>query len=662
MKIYSRIIQLITAIFLICSLLSCKQGDSDSSGLLDDSFPIRHFGPGEVQIDDSFWLKIIERNRKVTIPYVFDKCEETGRVENFAIAAGLAKGSFTGMRYNDSDLFKVLEGACYSLITNPDPSLRRYVDSIAFLISEAQEDDGYLFTARTIDPSAPSLGAGRDRWIDVWVSHELYNAGHLYEAAVAHYLATGNRMLLDCAIKNADLVDSEFGWGKSEAAPGHQEIEIGLVKLYQVTGKQSYLDLAKFFLDVRGKPQEHLVHPPGSRFAVYNDLEYLQQHLPVLEQDRAVGHAVRGAYMYSAMIDISMATGDDSYLEASEKIWRDVVGAKIYLTGGLGSREYGESFGDSFELPNMTAYTETCASVANVFWNDRLFRSLGRSDFCDILETTLYNGLISGISLDGTSFFYPNPLESDGSFSRAGWFDCSCCPVNITRFIASMQKYIYARDDRSLYVNLFISSSLSSGTGNDKISISQKGNYPWSGEVSIEIDDFPPGNQELRIRIPGWTGEEPMPGGLYMFTGGNRGKTVFRLNGKIIEPSTEKGYAIIGPGLKKGDSVSVSFPMDIREVISREEVQADRGKIAFTRGPLLYCFEEADNGKVLVMSLSDELDMQFEFDPNLMEGLGTLVVSDRARGSEYKAIPYFSWCNRGCGEMIVWVEKEEPLK
>ena len=400
---------------IIITCYSCSRKPAINGG-----YPLKPVPLTQVSINDNFWLPRIERNRTVTIPYTFGKCEETGRIGNFAKAAGVMKGDFIGERYNDSDVFKIMEGACYSLIQHPDPKLQGYVDSLVTLVAGAQEKDGYLYTTRTINPEKMAPGAGRERWIDERVSHELYNIGHMYEAAVAHYNATREKTFLNVAIKSADLVNKEFGWGKREVAPGHQEIEIGLVKLYQVTGDRKYLSLAKFFLDVRGKQGAYQRHPPGTRFAVYDDSVYLQMHKPVLQQDEAVGHAVRAAYMYSAMADVSEATGNKAYLDASGGLWNNVVNGKLYITGGIGSVEEGEAFGPAFDLPNISAYTETCASVANVFWNDRLFRSSGDSKYIDILEQTLYNGLLSGVSLDGENFFYTNPLESDGTFNRSG--------------------------------------------------------------------------------------------------------------------------------------------------------------------------------------------------------------------------------------------------
>jgi DUF1680 family protein len=644
-------------LILSVMLLACNR-NSEQDKISGTIYPIAHPGLEEVRVTDAFWLPKIDRNREITIPYAFGKCEETGRIDNFAKAAGLMEGDYEGERYNDSDVYKILEGACYTLMTNPDPEMRRYVDSLVTLIAAAQEDDGYLYTTRTVSPDNPAPGAGRDRWIDVWVSHELYSVGHMYEAAVAHYRATGERTLLDVAIKNADLVMSEFGWDKREAAPGHQEIEIGLVKLWEVTGNRDYLDLAQFFLDVRGTPQDHLKHEPGTRFDVYNDLEYLQQHLPVLEQKEAVGHAVRGAYMYAGMADVSKATGSDHYLEASEHIWHDVTSGKIYLTGGIGSKSHGEAFGEPFELPNMTAYTETCASVANVFWNDRLFMAYGKSDYYDVLERTLYNGLISGIGADGTNFFYPNPLESDGSFLRAGWFDCSCCPGNIARFMPSMQKYIYAMNEESVYVNLFIASVLSTEVKGGTLTLVQEGNYPWSGDITLRVEEPADGDYDLRIRIPSWTGDSPIPGNLYSYIDPMQGNVVMRVNGKEYSYTTDNGYAVIDRRWKRGDMVSVSLPMEVRRVRARDEVESDRGKVAFERGPVLYCFEEADNGKVLDLVIPGSVNGSFSFDEAMLGGLGTISVQTGPDGRSLKGIPYFAWNNRGRGEMITWITEK----
>jgi len=616
-------------------------------------------GLHDVAVTDDFWSPKISLNRVKTIPYTFQKCEETARIDNFAVAGGLKEGRHSGERYNDSDVFKIIEGACYSLMETPDHVLRSYIDSLVTLIGKAQEDDGYLYTTRTIDPVNMAPGAGRERWIDERVSHELYNVGHMYEAAVAHKMATGSDLFLDIALKNAALVESQFGWGKREIAPGHQEIEIGLLKLYNITGEKRWLDLARFFIDVRGKAGDYVRHPAGSRFEVYNDSVYLQMHKPVLEQTEAVGHAVRGAYMYTAMADLSEATGDNRYLEASKKLWEDVTGGKIYITGGIGSNEYGESFGKSNELPNMTAYTETCASVANVFWNHRLFSATGDSKYIDVLERTLYNGLISGIGADGCNFFYPNPLESDGRFERAGWFDCSCCPGNITRFMPAMKQYIWSVSDDEVYVNLFIGSEARLQTSAGEVIIEQVTNYPWSGSVSINVN--PAGEKcrfKLKIRIPAWTGSEPFAGELYSYITPSGGKTTVSINGKMSHLKKKNGFVTIDRTWSKGDLVSISFPMEPRFIAAREEVRADSGRVALGVGPMVYCLEEIDNGKVREVRLDPEKKVDYTFDKNTSMGVLTLPV-EMPDGSEkiVKAVPYYSWANRGRGEMIVWMKK-----
>ncbi len=613
-----------------------------------------------VTVNDHFWKPMIERNRTVTIPYAFEKCEETGRIDNFAIAGGLMKGRHTGERYNDSDLFKIIEGACYFLIETEDANLRRYVDSLVVLIAAAQEDDGYLYTTRTIDPVNMAPGAGRERWIDERVSHELYNVGHMYEAAVAHYMATGSDSFLKVALKNAELIRSEFGWGLREIAPGHQEIEIGLIKLYELTGNTQWRDLARFFIDVRGRQEPYLRHPPGSRFEVYNDSLYLQMHLPAVEQTTAVGHAVRGAYMYTAMADLSRVTGDVSYLEASERIWDDVAGGKIYITGGIGSKEYGEAFGEPYELPNMTAYTETCASVANVFWNHRLYSATGDAKYLDLLERTLYNGLISGIGQDGCSFYYPNPLESDGSFERAGWFDCSCCPGNIARFMPAMKQYIWSETPDGINLNLFIGSVARLNTPSGGVEVVTDTEYPWSGVIRLTINpEHPSGRFTLGVRLPAWTGDAPMEGGLYSYVTPARGTVRISVNGKPVRPRSARGFALIERRWGRGDLVEIELPMEPRLIRAREEVAADRGRVALGMGPMVYCLEEADNGPVRRVTIDESVTPFFVYEQHLLEGVGTLrfpVKEEDGRGREAKAVPYYSWANRGRGEMTVWIE------
>jgi DUF1680 family protein len=544
----------------------------------------------------------------------------------------------------------------------PDPELRHYVDSIVVLIASAQEDDGYLYTTRTIDPVNMAPGAGSERWIDERVSHELYNVGHMYEAAVAHYEATGSKTFLDIALKNAELVNKEFGWGKREIAPGHQEIEIGLIKLYRVTGDKRWLDLAQFFIDVRGRQGNYVHHPEGSRFEVYDDSVYLQMHKPVTEQTEAVGHAVRGAYMYTALADLSEETGYKRYLEASQKIWDDVTGGKIYITGGIGSKEYGEAFGQKFELPNMTAYTETCASVANVFWNYRLYRATGEAKYLDVLERTIYNGLISGIGSDGCHFFYPNPLESDGSFERAGWFDCSCCPVNVARFMPAMKQYIWSESGDGVNVNLFIGSEARLNTSGGEVFFRLTTDFPWKGDVSINVDPDTEGSSfELRIRVPGWTGAEPFEGGLYSYITPAKEGMEIKVNGGKIMLKVFSGFAVIDRKWSKGDVVDLSLPMEPRFIVAREEVKADSGRIALGFGPLVYCLEEVDNAKVRELEVDKETKVDMVYDNAGPGPAMTLTFeAEMPDGSDKKvsAVPYYSWANRGKGEMIVWMKKK----
>jgi uncharacterized protein len=618
-----------------------------------------------VQMTDSFWLPRMETNRKVTIPYAFHKCEETGRIDNFKKAAGLIPGEFEGIRYNDSDVYKIIEGASYSLSLRDDPELRKYIDEIIEIIAAAQEEDGYLYTTRTIDPDKPAPGAGEERWSNLGSSHELYNVGHMYEAAAAHYQATGQRSFLDIAVKNADLIVETFGPGKKQGFPGHQEIEIGLVKLYRVTGEEKYLKLAKFFLDQRGKIEHPKKFPDDSPFSIYNQDWYLQAHKPVVEQEEAIGHAVRATYMYSGMADVAALTGDEDYIHAIDRIWENVISKKIYITGGIGASRKGEAFGENYVLPNKTAYNETCAAVGNVFWNYRLFLLHGHANYIDVLERTLYNGLLSGVSLSGDRFFYPNPLESDGKFkfnqgeaTRKEWFDCACCPGNIARFIPSVPGYVYASTEDSLYVNLFVGNKGVLNLGKNQVQIIQETHYPWEGTIKITLEPEKSIDFTLFIRIPGWARNEAVPSSLYSFVETCDEEPVLRVNKEKIEGVLDKGYMKILRKWEKGDVIELDLPMPVRKIKALPEVEADRGRVSFQRGPLVFCFEGVDNdGHVLDRVLKRDAPFNVEFKPELLQGVPVLRGEDR-NGEPLTAIPYYAWSHRGVGEMAVWISME----
>ena len=449
---------------------------SEGSG----DYPVRPVPFIEVKLTDDFWAPRMEINRTVTIPFAMRQNEETGRVDNFRIAGGLMEGDYRGERYNDTDVYKVMEGAAYTLALRPDPGLAKALDDLIEIIAAAQEEDGYLFTPRTASRGERPIGIGEERWANLAVSHELYNAGHMFEAAAAHYQATGKRNFLDVAVKFADLLVETFGPGGRREFPGHQEVELGLVKLYRVTGNRDYLDLARFFLDIRGPDVRLKQYPEGHRFSIYNDPVQIQAHRPVLEQEEAEGHAVRVTYMFAGMADVAALTGSSDYIRAIERLWDNVVTKKMAVTGGLGARHDRERFGDNYELPNLTSYNETCASIGSVFWNHRMFLLTRDSKYIDILERTLYNGVIVGVSMEGDAFFYPNPLESDGKYRfnkgaarRQPWFGTACCPGNIARFLPSIPGYVYAADERGLYVNLFIGSEARISTAGQSVSIVQ---------------------------------------------------------------------------------------------------------------------------------------------------------------------------------------------
>lgn len=641
------------------SLISCtKKATRD--------YPIRPVLFTEVKVADAFWQPRMETNRTVTIPFAFKKCEETGRIDNFAKAGGLMPGEFEGRRYNDSDVFKIMEGAAYSLAIHTDPELEKYMDDLISKVAAAQEEDGYLYTTRTIDPDNLAPGAGEERWSNLASSHELYNVGHMYEAAVAYYLATGKRNLLDVALKSANLIAHEFGPGKRQGFPGHQEIEIGLVKLYRLTGEKKYLDLAKFFLDVRGPGQFEKKFADDSDFSIYNKDWYYQAHKPVIEQTEAIGHAVRATYMYSGMADVAALTGDEDYIKAIQKIWENVVSKKLYITGGIGSRHEGEAFGEDYELPNATAYNETCAAIGNVFWNHRLFLLFGDAKYIDVLERTLYNGLISGVSLSGDLFFYPNPLESNGKFpfnqgeaTRKPWFDCACCPGNLARLLPSIPGYVYAHKENILYINLFVEGEARVDLKNTSVEVSQETDYPWDGHVHIQIDADEGKEFAVFVRIPGWARSEPVPSDLYAFLNAGEGEVAIHVNSENWPLDLDKGFARIYRKWHKGDTIDLELPMPVRRVISHNRVKDDQGKVALQRGPIVYCFEGIDNGGyILDRHLPDGMDFTVEFQPDLLGGVSVIQGTSPNGTTHLTAIPYNVWSHRGVGEMAVWLSRE----
>ena len=429
-------------------------------------YPIRAVPLTAVTIDDGFWAPKLEINRTVTIPHILKENDDTGRVANFEKAAGKKSGSYEGRRFNDTDVFKIIEAASYSLALVADPRLSTRLDELIQLIAESQQKDGYLFPARTIDPEHPAPGVGPERWIYENGSHELYNAGHLYEAAVAHFKATGKRSLLEVAIRNADLVCRTFGPTGRRAVPGHEEIELALVKLYRATGTATYLQTAEWFVAERGKPHPDMPPYPDKAFEMYNDRAYKQDQAPVVEQDRAVGHAVRAMYLYEAVTDVAALTNNDAFAKAADRLWQDVVSKRLYLTGGVGARGTTESFGEDYELPNLRAYTETCASVGNDLWNHKMFLLHGDGKYIDLFERVLYNGVLAGVSLAGNTFFYQNPLESNGRARRTQYFEVACCPANLARMLEQLPELVYAQTDDTVYANLYVGNHASVTVGN----------------------------------------------------------------------------------------------------------------------------------------------------------------------------------------------------
>lgn len=636
-------------------------------------YPVQPVPFTAVTLDDAFWAPRIETNRTASIPTALQQCELTGRVGNFRRAAQVLRGEPLtdtrppGYPFDDSDLYKVIEGASYALSVHPDVKLDAYVDQLIATIASAQEADGYLYTTRTINPSAPHPWAGRARWeLERDDSHELYDLGHLFEAAAAHYQATGKRSLLDVAIRAADLLDRTFGPGKASIWPGHQVTEMGLVRLSRVTGEVRYLALAKFLIDERGPAPGGRTNPRG--------LEYNQAQVRAVEQSEPVGHAVRAMYMYAGMADVAALTGDAAYARALDRIWTSTVGGKLYVTGGIGSTGAGEAFGKPYELPNMTAYNETCASVGMDFWNHRLFLLHGDGRYVDVLERTLYNALLSGVALDGRTYFYPNPLESAGQHQRSPWFGVACCPGNITRFMASLPGYLYAHEGDTVYVNLYASSTATVETsGGRRVSLRQQTGYPWSGAVSLTVTPDTARTFALRLRIPGWAREAPVPSDLYTFADAPAPAPTLKVNGTPVALTLDRGYATIRRTWSPGDMVALDLPMPVRRVRAHPSVEADRGRVALQRGPIVFAAEWPDNdGHVRNVVLADDASLSTAFRPDLLGGVQVVTapavaLTRTSAGGLARTphpltlIPYATWANRGPGPMAVWIATADAM-
>lgn len=653
---------LFTLAGLLLLTISCKEdsknqaSDENMAGESPD-YPIESVNIQNVKLNDEFWLPIIQRVQEKTIEYALAKCQEEGRFDNFLIAGGEMEGEVKGaMPFDDTDVYKIIEGASNSLISAPNPKLEKLVDSLVSIIKVGQEADGYLTTWRTIDPAKPpanwvNVDKG-ERWESLAASHELYNAGHLYEAAAVHYEATGKRNFLDIAIKNADLMVKTFGdgEGKIAAVPGHQIIETGLIKLYQITGKEDYLKLSKYFLDNRGNPENHELFGP-----------YSQDHLPVVAQDEVVGHAVRAVYMYAAMTDIAAIQKDTAYLDAVNALWENMVNKKMYITGGIGAKHDGEAFGENYELPNLTAYNETCASIGDVYWNHRLHNLTGDVKYFDVIERTLYNGLISGLSLDGQQFFYPNALESDGVYkfnqgacTRKDWFDCSCCPTNVIRFIPAMPGLIYSKKGNTLYTNLYASNEAKVELKNQDIMVTQETSYPWDGKVKFTVNPEMEGEFTIKFRIPGWSRNTVLPGDLYQYVSKDEASNKLSLNGEEIDLVADNGYFTLIRTWKSGDQVELDFPMSVRKVKANPEIEEDLGKMSLEYGPIVYAVEEIDNKSTFDdIRLTANEEFKVEMQPELLGGVKTIS------NERLTAIPYYAWSNRGIGKMKVWLPAEE---
>lgn len=598
----------------------------------------------QVKLSDSFWAPRLEVNRTVTLPHNIKMCEETGRISNFDKAAGKMEGKYEGAYFNDSDVYKVLEGAAHILAAHPDKDMESRIAAIIARIAAAQQPDGYLNAYYTVmEPDK--------RWTDLPKMHELYCAGHMTEAAVAWADATGRTDFLDVARKFIHHIEGIFGFDKRHGVPGHEEIELALVKLFRKTGEERYLKLAEYFLAARGtKPA------PKS--------EYLQDHIPIKQQKEIVGHAVRAMYLYSGVTDVAAITGDKEYLQTLETIWHDVVTRKLYVTGGVGARHEGEAFGGAYELPNDSAYAETCAGIGLAFWAHRMLILHGESRFADVLERELYNAFPSSVSLKGDTYFYVNPLSSKGEHHRKPWYGCACCPTNIVRVMPQVPGYAYARSDDGIWVNLYMAGEATIPLRSGEVKLAVDTKYPWDGRVKINVAPKTPAEFAVSLRVPEWCE-----------------KATVSVNGTAIaNPTMNKGYAVIRRQWNTGDAIEMDMPMPVRRIQAHPNVAANRGRIALQRGPMVFCLEAVDNGgKVFDLVLPRDSELKTEFEPDMLGGILTvkarglkypardwkdklyLPTPAQAEPVELTAVPYCVWDNRAPGEMTVWIPEVTGL-
>ena len=630
-----------------------------------------------VEIQDSFWSPRIEINRTKSLDHVYAQIEATGGIRNFEIAAGKTQGKFGGPFWADSDVYKWIEGASYSLALHPDPKLEARVDETIAKIAAAQQPDGYLDTF--IQLAQPDM-----RFKNFAFFHEDFCTGHLFEAAVGHYESTGKKTLLNVATRVADLFDSTFGPGKRDYISGHEGIELALVRLYRATGEKRYLKLAEFIVNGRGqKPsvfEKQFAELPHGRMldflgrpmdidAWYKlllnersgklDTRYSQDHLPVREQTEAVGHAVRAMFIYCAMADLAYETNDQGLLDASQHIHDSVTLRRMYVTGGIGPSAHNEGFTSDYDLPNDNAYQETCASSGMVLWNHRLLKLTGDSKYADVMELSLYNAMAAGVSMDGTSFCYVTPLSSNGDFKREGWFGVPCCPTTVVRFLPSIGRYIYSQSPDGLWVNLYIPSKATAKVGEGKVTLRQTSDFPWEGEVKLAVTTDQAREFKLRLRVPNWCA-----------------KPAFKVNGAAVTPAVAKGYATIDRKWASGDTIELSLPMQVERLEANPQVAYDRGKIALRRGPIIFALEETDQEAPLdriAIPVGASLRAQYEHAlfGGVMQIRGEGVSRDpgpwanqlyqpappvKSKPTQIKAVPYAIWGNRGQGKMVVWVD------